>query len=428
VATAISLEAPPQIRHRLHVESRIPQQHQLWRSRASHLLYLGGRGSGKSYAGAIWTLMRPPNTRGLIVAPTLGNLKAAALQSLLPLAYGAGLVEQHNKQEGWIRLIDGKEILLRSLDREELLRGPSIHWLWGDELAIEKTRDAWDIVIACVREPGERQRLVTTTPPLNGEHHWLHDTFVKQAIPGVHEVIVSRTADNPYNPPDYESGLRRDWADAYAARELDAKWIDVGAVEVYNTELLLTAPVGFQIADLVKTVRSYDTAATGGGGDYTAGVLMSIDKANRLYIRDVMRGQWAPEPRDAMMKRTAEIDGSAVTILVCQERGSAGKSQAVYWTRILIGFTVRTELESGDKVVRAGPFAGQVGAGNVTITCEPGRWENYYHEGQRLTPDAARARFRQNLGMFPHGRTKDESDACAQALQALVKRNEPVHM
>jgi predicted phage terminase large subunit-like protein len=415
--------ALPETVHALRPKARIEAQRRLWTSRAPYLLYLGGRGAGKTYGGAVWALTREPKSKGLIVAPTHGNLRGGALSALLPLAYGAGLVVQHNKQESWIELIDGKMIFTRSLDRPELIRGLSVSWLWGDELGIEKTKEAWDIIIACVREDEPRQRLVTTTPPPTGERHWLHETFVQRAVAGVHEVIVARTAENPYLPSDYEQDLRREYADAYAARELDARWIDVGAVEVYDTEKLLTAPAGFVFPDLAKTVRSYDTAATGGGGDYTAGVLMSIDKASRLYIRDVMRGQWAPEPRDEMMRRTAVADTSAVPIRVCQERGSAGKSQAVYWNRILIGFSVRAELESGDKVVRAGPFAGQVGAGNVTITCEPGRWENYYHEGQRLSPDAARARFRRNLGMFPHGRTKDESDACAQALQALVRRD-----
>ena len=164
-------------------------------------------------------------------------------------------------------------------------------------------------------------------------------------------------------------------------------------------------------------------AGTGGAGDYTAGVLLSIDKAGHIYWRDVVRGQWEPRERDDRILKTAQNDGVGVQIWVPQERGGAGKSQADAWKRLLVGFSIKATLETGDKVVRAGPLAAQVNAGNVTFTSEPGMWENYYHAGQHKSPAAARAQCRANLAMFPAIRTKDESDAAAQALQLIVRRD-----
>ena len=69
----------PRIRHRLRVHSRIPQQGRLWCSPSPYLLYLGGRGSGKTYGGAIWAFSRPRKQAGLIVAPTHKNLLGGAM-------------------------------------------------------------------------------------------------------------------------------------------------------------------------------------------------------------------------------------------------------------------------------------------------------------------------------------------------------------
>ncbi|OFV82545.1 MAG: hypothetical protein A2Y78_11250 [Acidobacteria bacterium RBG_13_68_16] len=365
----------------------------------------------------MWAMTRARGTTGLIVAPTHKNLLGGALGVMLPYAYDLGIVRRYNKQDGELHLVDGKRIFIRSLDRPELVRGLSVTWLWGDELGMIGHREAWDILIACVRAQGLRQRLVTTTPPPEGKRHWLYDTFVLRGVAGIHEVVKTRTADNPFNPPDFEADLRREYADPYAARELDAEWIDVGAVQVYDVERLLVRQM--PPPELRATARGWDTAATGGGGDYSAGALISQGEDGHIFIRDVVRGQWAPTERDARLRATAQGDLVQVPVYLAEERGGSGRSQGDYWTAQLAGFAVRRVLESGDKVVRAGPLAAQMGAGNVSLTCEPGRWENYWHQGKRLTPEAARAQFRRNLWMFPQGRTKDESDACALALEAV---------
>ena len=435
MTTALLAPAPTRRQVRLRIPLSSEPQRRLWASDKRYIYFRGGRGSGKTFGGVIWDLSRPAGTTGIICAPTHKSLQGGVIATLMPIVERAGLLKRHHKQDGIVELTDGKEIYLRSLERPELTRGPNVHWVHGDELGIVKKVDAVDILLGCLRlEPA--QLLVTTTP--RGKLHWLHDRFAENARPETHEVIVSRTRDNPTFPcahgaipwrsciygcsgPIFEQELRKEYAEAFALQELDGEEIDLGAVDVYDVERLIVRQL--PPSDLTKTARGWDMAATGGAGDYTAGVLMSIDRENRIYIRDVVRGQWEPGERDQRIRRTAEGDGVSVSIWVPQERGTAGKSQAFVWIRLLAGFSVKAELESGEKVTRAGPLAAQMGEGNITLTCEPGRWEDYWHEGRRLNPEAARARFRKNMGMFPAGRTKDESDAAAQALQLIVKRD-----
>lgn len=404
---------------------RVPRssaaQRLAWSTRARYILFRGGRGAGKTFTGAVWVASLPPGSQVLVCSPTYKNLASGALFTLVPLLRKCGLIRSYNKHNGEIETVDNKQIWIRSLDRPDAgVRGPNLSHIWGDEMAILKDGKAWRDLIGALRLGEHRQALVTTTP----KKHWLYDFFAKSSRPHLRCEIQSHTRDNVGLPADVVDDLSDEMDDAYAEQELGGGWADIGAMEVYQPDKVAEIPLPPPPDKIKRTARAYDTAATGGGGDYTAGILLSIDDEKRLYIRDVVRGQWAPHDRDEKMRTTAEGDGPGVTISVAQERGSAGKSQQVYWVRQLVGYTVRAHMETGDKVVRAGPAAAQINAGNVRITCEPGRWGNYWHKGRRLRPDEARARFLANLGAFPAGRTKDESDALAAALDIVAQRNQ----
>jgi predicted phage terminase large subunit-like protein len=151
--------------------------------------------------------------------------------------------------------------------------------------------------------------------------------------------------------------------------------------------------------------RAWDLAATGGGGDYTAGVLMGRGSDGLTYVLDVVRGQWESAERNRRMKLTAEQDGPSVRVRLPQDPGQAGKEQAGALTRMFAGYPVRVLPVSGDKAVRADPFAAQVGAGNVRLL--RGTWN---------------AAFVEELRAFPAGRHDDMVDAAADAFNDLVPR------
>jgi predicted phage terminase large subunit-like protein len=124
----------------------------------------------------------------------------------------------------------------------------------------------------------------------------------------------------------------------------------------------------------VIRVRRWDLAATANGGDYTVGTLIAYQVDEGITtIEDVVRGQWDSAQRDRIIKETAELDlqRGAVTHVFPQDPGSAGKDVGRAFIRLLAGFSVKTELESGDKATRADPFASQWNAGNVQLVRAP---------------------------------------------------------
>lgn len=159
-------------------------------------------------------------------------------------------------------------------------------------------------------------------------------------------------------------------------------------------------------AVVTSRIRAWDKASTLDGGDWTVGVLMSRTPEGVYTIEDVERGQWSPAERDRHIRNTAEKDGREVRIWGEQEPGSAGVSDVEAFRRLLAGFSVHVERPTGDKVMRAEPWAAQFESGNVRIV------ENCKN----------RAAFEAVLLLFPNGRTDDDVDAGALAFNKLASR------
>jgi len=155
-------------------------------------------------------------------------------------------------------------------------------------------------------------------------------------------------------------------------------------------------------ADIVQVVRYWDKAGTKGGGCYTAGVKMARTSSGLYIVLSVIRGQWGAVEREKVIQQTAQLDGPGVAIWVEQEPGSGGKESAEATIRSLSGFTCKAERPTGDKVLRAEPYAVQVDAGNVKLL--KGEWNQAYID---------------EVSTFPSGEYKDQIDASSGAFGKL---------
>lgn len=140
-----------------------------------------------------------------------------------------------------------------------------------------------------------------------------------------------------------------------------------------------------------ECVRYWDLAATQGGGNWTAGVLMSRAPSGVFFIEDVHRGQWGPMQRNLEIKQTAQLDSTEIPVWVPQDPGSGGKEAALILIAFLAGFAVRSEPVTGSKLARANPLAAQAQAGNVKLIA--GAWnapflhEAHYFDGSDSCTD-----------------------------------------
>jgi predicted phage terminase large subunit-like protein len=148
--------------------------------------------------------------------------------------------------------------------------------------------------------------------------------------------------------------------------------------------------------------RYWDKAATA-DGDYSVGVKIARDREGVFYVEDVVRGQWSALARERIMRQTAEMDGGDVSIGVEQEPGSGGLESAQSSIRNLAGFAVYAEKVTGEKQVRAIPFAAQCEARNVKLV--RGSWNQAYLD---------------ELCSFPYGSHDDQVDSSSGAFARLV--------
>ena len=130
-------------------------------------------------------------------------------------------------------------------------------------------------------------------------------------------------------------------------------------------------PAMMEIVDAIpagtKFVRAWDFAASKDKGDYTDGFKLGKMPDGRYIIADNVRGQRGPEDVEKILKNTADRDGMNCKIRLPQDPGQAGKAQVKSFTKLLSGYSVKSLPVTGDKIVRAMPFAAQVNVGNVVM-------------------------------------------------------------
>lgn len=164
-----------------------------------------------------------------------------------------------------------------------------------------------------------------------------------------------------------------------------------------NLEVVNVAP------DCSHVVRYWDKAGTDGGGAYTAGVKMGLGRDGKFYVLDVVRGQWGAAERERIIKQTAMSDGFGPHVWIEQEPGSGGKESAESTIRNLAGFSVYAERATGEKSLRAEPYAVQVEAGNVRVL--QADWTQTFIDEHKT---------------FPVGKYKDQVDAAGGAFNKLA--------
>jgi len=158
----------------------------------------------------------------------------------------------------------------------------------------------------------------------------------------------------------------------------------------------------------LREVRAWDTAATEGDGDYTAGPKLGVSPDGRFFITDLAYGQWGTARRNARIRSTAEADGKAVKIRFAQDPGAAGVDQVEALIRLVAGFRAAYQRCSGDKQTRADPFSAQVNGGNVYVVRAP--WNGF---------------LKSCMESFPRG-IDDPIDGLSDAFDELVSRRSSV--
>lgn len=239
-----------------HTIRLYPKQAAFVGSSAHQAAFIGGIGSGKSTAGAVRTLLAaygqigtrriPTPNLGMLVAPTYTMLQDASLRTLRDVA--AGAVRAFNKSDMRLTFDNGSEVLLRSADAPDRLRGPNLSYAWLDEAALLRA-EVWTIMLGRLRAFGQRGSIwATSTPRGRG---WLYNAFVRDANADTY-LVQAASADNVHLDPAVVAAWQTAYSGDLARQELEGIFVSYRGL-VYDTfnpalHVLADAPATFSRA------------------------------------------------------------------------------------------------------------------------------------------------------------------------------------
>lgn len=198
-----------------------PKQLEFLRARERYVAFIGGIGSGKTTAGALRCFLEvfrnfETPQLGVVVAPSYRMLTDVNFR--LTLDFFGPVLREVNRTEMRVKFLNGAEILFRSSDEPDRLRGLSVDFAWMDEASL-CAEEAFQILLGRLRRKPGAPLWITTTP--KGVSNWVYryrDMF---------RVIQARTEENPGLDPQFIESLKKAYDPLLAKQELEGEFISL---------------------------------------------------------------------------------------------------------------------------------------------------------------------------------------------------------
>ena len=236
--------------------------------------YIGGVGSGKTFAGALKSIINRDNSRGMIVAPTYSMLRDVTLLTLFDMLNEVNHKYNYNKNESIIEY-NNNLIFCRSAEHPDRLRGPNLDWFWLDEPALMKYI-TFKIMQGRIRRSEKSEGFLTGTP---AGFDWIYEKFYI-ADNKNYNMIQCSTKDNIYLPNDYVEDLYDSYTGTFADQELGGKFVAFEGLVYKDFDRDVHVIKPFEIPRAWRKVRCIDF----GYVNPFACIWMAFDEDNRAYL------------------------------------------------------------------------------------------------------------------------------------------------
>jgi phage terminase large subunit-like protein len=322
-------------------------------------LFLGGRGAGKTRAGAEWIAEEVRSSRmrriGLIGA-TMRDARAVMVEGESGLRHvvDGAVFEPSNNRVLWP---DGAVATLLSAEEPDSFRGHQFDGLWGDEFA--KWRDAQgalDMALMALRLGTSPRMLLTTTP---------RNMPALKALLDAPDVAVTRL-NTAFNEDNLADGFFDFLQDRYGASTLGRQ--ELGGELIADVDGALWRRDWIEAArvkaapELERIVVAVDPPASA-TGDECGIVVAGRDGNGGFYVlADLSLGGMTPAGWAArVMTGFADFEADAI-IAEANQGGDMVKSVL---QQALANAPVKLVHASRGKIARAAPFAALYEAGRV---------------------------------------------------------------
>jgi phage terminase large subunit-like protein len=333
-------------------------------------LLMGGRGAGKTRAGAEWVrrlVDRKTARRIALVAPTLHDAREVMVEGpsgLKAIASAWNPVRYHPSRRR-LEWRNGAIGYVFSAEDPDSLRGPQFDAAWCDEIgAWPRDEKTWDMLMFGLRL-GERPRVAATTTPRPRPLVQRLDGLWKLGRSGVAVTRVS-TRDNAANlAPGFVDAMEESYLGTETGRqELEGELIadPTGALWKRETIERLRVECG-SVDGFERVVVAVDPPAGVGGA--ACGIVAVGLKAGVIYVlgdhsaRGLRPLEWAQRAVAAARTHAAGVivaeanQGGEMVRQVLEQAGAKGCAR------------VKLAHARGSKWDRALPISGEYDAGRV---------------------------------------------------------------
>jgi len=369
-------------------------------------LVLGGRGSGKTRAGAEWVhgLAAASGERSdlriALVAETLGDAREVMIDGIS----GICRIARSMRPEFEIsrrRLVwpNGAVAQIFSSEDPESLRGPQFHFAWCDELAKWRhAEETFDMLQFGLRLGADPRQLVTTTPrPVPLLKRLLGD-------PGTRLTRMSTAANAENLAPGFVEVLAARYGGSRLGRqELDGELIEDRDDALWKRAAIEAATVRFTGA-LRRVVVAVDPPAASGARSCCGIVVAGLESSGRAVVladcsvEGASPAGWA----GAVARAYRRFDADRIVAEINQ----GGEMVTAMLKSIDANLPVSTVRATRGKFLRAEPVAALYEQGRVA---HAGRFAELEDQMCDFGPDG-----------LSSGRSPDRLDALVWALTALV--------
>jgi PBSX family phage terminase large subunit len=196
--------------------------------------YSGPIGSGKSHAlpyEAILLSRLNPGLLGLVGAPTYRMLEDSTQRTFFDVLALEGIDYTYSKQDHRLRFAsNGSEIIFRTMENPERLRGPNLAWFALDELTYAR-EEAWTRLLGRLRHPLARRLCGCAVWTPKG-FDWVHRRFLEQPHPD-YRLIQATPRENTHLPADFYDRLQDSYASLFYRQEVLGEYLDIFGGNTY---------------------------------------------------------------------------------------------------------------------------------------------------------------------------------------------------
>lgn len=170
---------------------------------------------------------------GTVLAPTYPMLRDATQRSFFDVLERNEIPYDHQKSENLVTLTEpGSEILFRSANEFERLRGTNIAWFAFDELTYCE-KEAWMRMMGRLRHPLAKKLagIAAWTPK---GFDWVYDLFIGPNKGEDYDAILATPRENLHLPADFYDTLARSYDTQFAKQELEGEYLNIFAGRCYH--------------------------------------------------------------------------------------------------------------------------------------------------------------------------------------------------